>query len=103
MSCVVAPSGAEEDGTRAVEALRTPADLDRTACTEVQPERWGAEPGGQPLGQTVFISATAALDCVFKPDRAVTILLIWAAEGGVLMLLAALFTSFSEFDSWLTR
>jgi len=50
----------------------------------------------------VFISATAALDCVCRPDRAVTILLTWAAEGGVLTLLAAFLTSLTEVDSWLT-
>jgi hypothetical protein len=73
-------------------------------------ERITARPGiygpsqanGQPLGQAAFISATALLDCVFRPDRALMTLLTCAAEGGVLRLLAAFLTSFTELDSWLT-
>ena len=61
-----------------------------------------AQPAVSPEGQAAFNCATAAFDCVFRPDRAVTILLTWAAEGGVLTLLAAFLTSFTEVDSWLT-
>jgi hypothetical protein len=68
-------------------------------ATEDQSRQWRGPAGGQLLGQAAFISATAPLVWVFSPDSAVMILLTCAADGGVLKLLAAFFTSFTEPDS----
>jgi hypothetical protein len=106
-----AGGGAAEDGLltprptvrggRAITVRRS--DYTRSDhATEDQTRQRRGSAGGQLLGQAAFISATAPLVWVFSPESAVMILLTWAADGGVLKLLAAFLTSFTEPDSWLT-